>query len=125
MKTSVFLSLAILLAACAPRVSVAPRDTVQVQTTTQGGNPIVVRDNNRRLTVACDGGGVTVSGNSNTLTLTGNCTVLTVTGNNNTVQVSTVREVAVRGNNNRVTWGGASSPTVNNSGNNNSFARER
>lgn len=120
---SVLLAASLLvLAACAPTVVTTQPAARPAVSQARPPRDVVIRENNARLSISCDGGDMTVSGNRNFVTFTSRCGDIVVTGNGNTVTADSVRRVIVRGNNNRVTWGGAN-PAVSNSGNNNVVRR--
>ncbi len=72
---------------------------------------IVILDNDRKETIACEGRAVVVNGNDNKLSLQGPCASLQLNGNDNQVAVrGRIDEIGAMGNDNQATWSKADNP---------------
>lgn len=84
---------------------------------------VVVKGNDKNLTVECDDRNVIVTGVNNVVRITGVCRNLTVSGSNHEVVIETVSKITVSGSKNRVWWkavnGKRKRPRISKSGFNN------
>ena len=89
---------------------------------------VVVQEDDRKDSIDCSGREVSILGSRNTLRLHGSCPMVIVTGSDNEVDIDASERIRVSGDRNRIIWtsvisGGAKTPRVDNTGQQNRISK--